>query len=166
MARRPNWRAIKMHWSYTADEAARSLGVAKGTVRRWIKARALPALTDQRPHLILGQDLIAFGDARKRRKLKCAPGELYCVRCRAPRAAAGGMVEFIPLTPLGGNLRAICDVCGTLTHRRISLRQLPVWEALLEVTHREGAPHLRERDRPCGNDYFKGEAGDGTKASS
>lgn len=166
MARRPRWRAIKMHRSYTADEAARSLGVAKGTVRRWITAGKLPALTEQRPHLILGQDLIAFGGARKRRKQTCAPGELYCVRCRAPRAADGGMVEFIALTPLGGNLRAICDACGTLTHRRVSLRQLPGWEALLEVTHRDEAPHLRERDQPCGNDHLKQEAADGAKASS
>ena len=54
-----NWRAVKMHRNYTVDEAARVLGRDKGTIRRWI-AKGLPAIKDQKPHLILGTDLIEF----------------------------------------------------------------------------------------------------------
>lgn len=57
--RRANRRAIKLHYSYTSEEAAMMLGVSKGSVRRWLKD-GLPHLTDQRPYLILGDDLREF----------------------------------------------------------------------------------------------------------
>lgn len=50
--RRFNWSRVKVHRSYTVDEAARLLGVTKGTIRRWIGA-GLPAITDRKPFLIL-----------------------------------------------------------------------------------------------------------------
>lgn len=153
---RPAWRRVKLHRSYTVDEAARALGVCKGTVRRWIKAHDLPALTDRKPVLILGGDLIDFGKARTRAKQTCAPGELYCVRCRAPRNPAGGMAEFIPLNPGGGNLRAICETCETLMHRRVSLGQLPELQRLLDVTIAQAPNSLTKRDAPCVNDHLPG----------
>ncbi|MBV9288215.1 MAG: helix-turn-helix domain-containing protein [Hyphomicrobiales bacterium] len=83
--------------------------MSKRTVRRWIKA-GLPALTDQKPTLILGEDLLAFLTARKARSRRCRPEECYCVGCRSPQRPAGDMAEFIPLTTKTGNLRAICPV--------------------------------------------------------
>jgi excisionase family DNA binding protein len=44
--RNPNRRSIKIHRNYTVEEAARTTGCAKGTIRRWIKSGALPAITD------------------------------------------------------------------------------------------------------------------------
>jgi hypothetical protein len=70
--RRPDWRRVKKHRSYAVDEVARTLGISKGTVRRWIKS-GLSALTDQKPMLILGADLIDFGKTRRRPKSNCAP---------------------------------------------------------------------------------------------
>jgi DeoR/GlpR family transcriptional regulator of sugar metabolism len=35
--KRPTGQRIKIHRSYDVTEAARALGVAKGTVRRWLK---------------------------------------------------------------------------------------------------------------------------------
>jgi DNA-directed RNA polymerase specialized sigma24 family protein len=35
--KRPTGQRIKTHRSYDVTEAARALGVAKGTVRRWLK---------------------------------------------------------------------------------------------------------------------------------
>ena len=61
----------------------------KGTVRRWTKS-GLPSITDQKPLLILGEDLIEFLTLRKAPSQKCSPFECYCVKCRAlkwPRAA-------------------------------------------------------------------------------
>ena len=34
MARRFNWRLIKIHHSFTVDEVARALGAHKNTIRR------------------------------------------------------------------------------------------------------------------------------------
>ena len=66
--------------------------------------------------------------------------ELYCVKCRAPRAAAGAMADFFPLRLTGGNLRAICEECGTLMHRAVSRRQLKTLETILDVSIREAPP--------------------------
>jgi excisionase family DNA binding protein len=83
--RHPNRRSIKIHRNYTVDEAARVTGCAKGTIRRWIKSRALPAITDQRPNLILGGDLADYLKARATGGPKLKLHECYCFKCRAPR---------------------------------------------------------------------------------
>jgi excisionase family DNA binding protein len=64
-ARNPNRRSIKIHRNYTVEEAARVTGCAKGTIRRWIKSGALPAITDRKPNLILGGDLFDYTDTAK-----------------------------------------------------------------------------------------------------
>src|SRR5580704_10538170 len=87
-------RGIKLHRSYKVEEAARIRNVSKRTVRRWIKA-GLPAVADRKPILILGEDLLTFLAARKRRSHPCRPEECYCLKCRAPRRPAGGMAAFI-----------------------------------------------------------------------
>src|SRR6266705_111340 len=117
MARRkPGRHRVKIHRNFTVDEAARALGVAKITVRRWIKD-GLPALTDQKPMLILGADLAQYLAKSKAPSQPCQPFECYCVKCRAPQRPAGDMAEFIPLTPTVGNLRGICPSCGTMMHK-------------------------------------------------
>lgn len=149
--RRSNWRSVKVHRNYTVDDVARLLGVCKGTVRRWLKA-GLPALTDRRPALILGGDLIDFLRARAVPRTRCEPGECYCVKCRAPRKAAEGMADFVPYTLTGGNLRALCEVCGNLMHRRVSVRQLEAFRSILDVSVMEGRQDLTDSSLPCLND--------------
>ena len=144
--RHPNRRAIKRHYNYTVDEAARALNVSKATIRRWINKGGLTVLMDRKPILILADDLIDFLSRRSAPRRHCGPGECYCVKCRAPRAAAGGMAEFIPYPPAGGNLRAICDVCETLMHRRVSNCQLEAFKTILDVFVAEAPPHIRERE--------------------
>ena len=63
MARRPDWRRIKSHRSYTVNECAEGLGVHKNTLRAWIKD-GLPVLSAGRPLLILGANLKAFLEER------------------------------------------------------------------------------------------------------
>ena len=53
VAKRPNPRSIKAARTYTITEAAEALGMSFGTVRGWVK-QGLPAMTAQRPFLILG----------------------------------------------------------------------------------------------------------------
>src|SRR5216683_7791116 len=86
-ARHPNPRLVKIHRNYTVEEIALRFGVHKNTVREWVK-RGLPTVADKkRPMLILGADLAAFLQARRaKNKRTCQAGEIYCVRCRSPKA--------------------------------------------------------------------------------
>ena len=97
MARRHNVRRVKIHWSYSISEAAKLLGVHKLTVSRWIE-RGLPLIEQKRPFLIHGSDLRDFLTAQQPRKQPCRAGEIYCVRCRAPKRPAGDMADYIPKT--------------------------------------------------------------------
>lgn len=143
MPKRPNWRSVKIHRSYTIDETARTLGIAKGTVARWIKSGDLLALTEHRPFLILGKDLQEFAARRKTKKQKCALAECYCFTCRAPREAAGGMADYWPATAKTGHLEALCSSCNRFMHKRFSLARLTDMRAILDLT-------IRQAPRPIG----------------
>lgn len=141
--RKANRRGIKIHRNYTVDEVARNLGVAKATVRRWIKS-GLPALTERRPTIVLGSDLAQFLSTPKVPRQTCQLHECYCVKCRIPQKPAGEMAEYISLTPSAGNLRAICPTCGTMMHKRIRRDALSALGSILDVTIAEAPPRLRE----------------------
>ena len=145
--RRPNRRAIKLHYSYTVEEAARTLGVCKGTVRRWLQ-KGLPHLSDQRPFLILGADLRDFLDQRKRPKQKCELHQCRCFSCQVPKVPAGGMIDYIPRNSLSGQIRAICADCGTMMFKNFSAAKLPQLKRLAEVSFPQGQPRLSDRDKP------------------
>ena len=122
--RHPNHRLVKIHRNYTVEEVARLLSIHKNTVREWVKA-GLPTCDDRRPILILGRELMAFLQTKRaRNKQPCQPGEIYCVRCRAPKFPAGGMAEYRPLNGRVGNLRAICPDCNSIMYRRVSMAKL------------------------------------------
>lgn len=111
-------RRAKLHRSYTVEESARLFAVHRNTVRAWLKA-GLYTIDDAKPALIRGADLRRFlGARRKAARRPCAPGTLYCFRCRASRSPALGMADFIARDSGAGNLRALCEACGTTMHRR------------------------------------------------
>ncbi len=141
---RPKWHRIKVHRSYTVDEAARGLGIAKGTVRRWLKDGALPYLNDQKPALILGVALRAFGQNRTKSKIKCKPHEFYCFKCRVPKLAAGNMADFVQRSPKSGNLKAICE-CGTIMNKNVSKATLQTLQTILDITICQAPEHLVEK---------------------
>jgi excisionase family DNA binding protein len=122
--RRPDWRRIKGKLSYTIEEAARTLGTHRNTVRHWVRKAGLPAMTEMRPHLILGSDLVAFLRAqRASRKRRCGVGEIYCLRCRVPRRPVPGLLEYRPLTNTRGRVVGICSTCEAILHRFVSSRR-------------------------------------------
>ena len=132
--RHPNPRLVKIHRSYTVEEVAELFRTHKNTVRAWVKA-GLSVLNDKRPMLILGQDLAAFLQVRRvKNKQTCGAGELYCVRCRAPKSPAADMVEYTPVTEKFGNLVGICPDCENMMNRRVSLARIDQVRGKMEIT--------------------------------
>jgi hypothetical protein len=123
--RRADWRRIKGKYSYTTEEAARALKLHRNTVRNWVRRGGLPALTGSRPHLILGSVLIEFLKARRLAlKRKCGLGELYCLKCRAPRKPVPDLIEHSPMASGRTRIVAICPTCETLMYRFVADRNL------------------------------------------
>lgn len=142
--KRLNARSVKIQRSYTVDEAARLFGVHKNIVRAWIKS-GLQTIDDRRPILILGRHLVSFLHHRRQRTIqRCQAGQLYCVRCRAPKNPAARMVDYIPITSTSGNLRAHCTDCGILMHRRVSLQNLTSVAVGLEVAVLEAQQRIKD----------------------
>lgn len=153
---RPKRRAIRKHRSYTTEEAGRALGVAKGSVRRWMKA-GLPHLADQRPFLILGADLIAFLAERDRPKRRCALHELFCFRCHEAKSAAAGMIDFTPYTTKVGTISGLCDTCETLMHKKFSTSKLGLLCLVADVSFPQGDPRIDIITNAGCNDHLEKE---------
>jgi hypothetical protein len=149
--RRPNHRLVKIHRSYTVEEAALLFGSHKNTVRAWIKS-GLPVSDARRPILILGRDLAAFLQLRRAKKKRpCGPGEMYCMRCRVPRTPAGCIAEYQPRTESLGNLVGICPECEAMMYRRVSFTKLEQVRGRLDVSITEAERHISERRAPTVN---------------
>ncbi len=140
--RRPTAQRIKFHRSYRIDEVTWATGACKATIRRWIK-NGLPTVQGSRPSLILGADLLEFMRKDSRRQT-CGPAECFCFKCRAPRKPAYGMADYLPMTPTGGNLSAICAQCETLMHKRINLTTLERLRSELDLKIVERNRDLRD----------------------
>src|ERR1051325_6058053 len=116
--KRVNPYLLKIHRSYTASELAARLDLHKNTIRQW-QREGLAAVDAGRPPLFQGAVLRAFPISRNAsRKRPCPPGTLYCLRCREPRRPALARADYLELRPGTGNLRAICEICGSIMHRR------------------------------------------------
>jgi len=153
----PNPQLAKRHISYTVDEIARLYGVHRNTVRDWIK-RGLPTIDKQRPLLVQGGDLAEFLRGRRdAAKQPCAPGQMYCLRCRAPRQPAGARVLYRPLTPTQGALTGRCAACATRMFRRVSLAKLTAASGDLAVTTTQAGEHIDECPTPIVNRDFEKE---------
>jgi hypothetical protein len=149
--RHPNPRLAKIHRSYTVEEVATLFEVHRNTVREWVK-QGLPTSDERRPMLILGSHLVAFLRARRaKNKRSCGPGEIYCVRCRAPRTPAGGMADYEPVTEALGNLIGICSTCEAIMYRRVNLARLEQVRGKLDVVLPQALPRIGETAEPSVN---------------
>jgi hypothetical protein len=149
--RHPNHRLVKIHRSYTVGEIAHLFGSHKNRVRAWVKA-GLPICDEKRPMLILGHDLASFLQTRRaRKKQTCQPGELYCVRCRAPKFPWGDMAEYQPVTEKIGSLEAICPDCGSMMYRRVSQAKLDQVRGKLDITFPQALQRISESNEPTVN---------------
>ena len=131
-------RGIKKNRSYTYDEAARAMAIHKNTIRGWVRSGDLLALTGERPHLIVGEDLIAFLKTRSaKRKTTLTLTQAYCLKCRAPREPALGMADLTISESGALNLRALCPACGGIMNRRISRAAIGELHRKLDLTVRQ-----------------------------
>jgi len=153
--RHPNHRLVKIHRSYKVEEIAKLFGIHKHTVRQWVK-NGLPTSDDKRPMLILGRELVAFLRARRlKHKQTCKPGELYCVRCRAPKPPAGDMAEYSPITEKYGNLSGICPDCEAFMNRHVSLAKIGQICGKMDISFPEEVRQLIESASPTVNSDFR-----------
>ena len=151
MARRFSFRRVKLHHSYTVSELADLLGAHRVTVRRWIAAKELPTIDDRRQSLIRGVDVRAFMQALRPIKTKCKPGELYCLRCRAPKRPAAEMVDYIAHSTTRGAFRGICPDCEKLMYRAVSHSKIVEIADGLDVAYPRAERRIVDSSAPLSN---------------
>lgn len=112
MARRFAVDGISENRVYKVQTAARLIGVSEPTFRKWSKV-GLRIMSDKRPHLVRGADLIDFLQKRRAASKRImAVDQFYCMRCKAPRHPLAGSLTYSPLNALTGRLSGLCDQCG------------------------------------------------------
>jgi len=157
MARKLNRRSFSTHRAYTVSEIADRLNVHRQTVLRWIKAGDLQPVDETRPILVEGTTLKAYLATRQPKKQKCGADEWFCMKCRTPRKAAFGEAEIITANRVTCNVRALCEQCATLMHRRFSHADLATLAACMTITAPQRLRHLIDSFHPCLNVYYKEE---------
>jgi hypothetical protein len=149
--RNPNHQHVKIHRTYTVEEIANRFGIHKNTVRNWQK-NGLATIDDKRPLLFYGQTLATFLKAKRtKNKRPCKIGEIYCIRCRAPKKPAGDMAKYQPVTATVGNLVAICPDCELMMNRRISISKLEQFRSQMDITLPQALQHIVESNQPTVN---------------
>lgn len=149
--RHPNHRQVKIHRNYSVEDVVSLFGVHKNTVLTWKKNGLVP-IDDRKPMLFHGVTLATFLQAKRtKNKRPCKPGEIYCIRCRAPKVPAGDMAEYQPVTATVGNLVAICPDCELMMNRRISLSKLELFRRQMDITLPQALQHIVESNQPTVN---------------
>lgn len=150
-ARRIDPRRAKLHRSYDLKELAERLGVHRQTVREWLN-NGLPKVDDTRPFLIAGSDFQAWWAQRsKAKKRPLQPGEFYCLSCRMPKRPAMGMVDYAPTNTSTANLKALCETCEKMMHRRCRLDAIATNMPDLDVSRTQAPLSINGRADPCLN---------------
>ena len=123
---------IKSLRCYTIQEAAGVTGVSDRTIRAWI-TRGLTAMTDERPTLVRGDALVNFIQRQRReRKSRLSPNEFYCLKCRAARKPAGGLVDC-ETDGTRAKLIALCETCDTIMHKPIAHERVAILNEVFNV---------------------------------
>ncbi|WP_019029149.1 helix-turn-helix domain-containing protein [Colwellia piezophila] len=126
MAKRYNPNKCKINRNYTISEIALLYEVHKSTVKAWLR-KGLIKIDNKRPYLILGGDLRQFlKDLRGINKRPCELGEIYCLKCRAPREPLQDSIVFESESSTYGRLKGSCNVCDSTMNRYFRLADLAV----------------------------------------
>jgi hypothetical protein len=150
-----NPNLVKIHRSYTIEEAAGIFGIHKNTVSQWLK-NGLPFMSQQKPYLILGDELKQFLQTRRKlKKQKCNEDEMYCVRCKKPSKPAENFVEYVPQSIKSGRLTGFCSRCECLMNKMVSLNKLEHFATVFDLSLPQALKHINDRDKPLLNSDFK-----------
>ena len=138
-----NPNRVKVNRSYTFEELAAVFGVHKNTVSAWVK-KGLPCLKERRPFLILGADARVYLQAQRgRKKQKCKPDELFCMRCKIPTKPAENFVEYLPLSATKGRLTGFCGRCECVVNKFVRYDSLAGYSALFDLTNVGELKHIK-----------------------
>ncbi|NCC61287.1 MAG: hypothetical protein EOM12_10190 [Verrucomicrobiae bacterium] len=138
-----NTRRIKRDFSYEYQEIAALLGVHKNAVGRWA-TEGLEVMKDAKPYLVYGGKLIDFLNARQSgRKQKCAPNEVWCCKCRAPRRLWENVADIVIRNQKKLSISGLCAVCETPVNQLGSVRKLPEYRQNFNVQTISG-PHIKD----------------------
>ena len=157
MARRFNFRRVKIHHRYTVSELAELLGAHRHTVRRWIAAKQLRTIDDRRQSLLRGVDVRDFDKARRPIKQSCKAGELFCLRCRSPKRPACEMVDYVSYSMTRGAVRGICPTCEKLMYRAVARAKVEKIFAGLDIAFPRAEQRLDDNSVPLSNVHSKQE---------
>lgn len=131
MSSRNNPNRIKIHRSYTVIEISETLGVPPKTVRNWIHA-GLSVIDETRPLLIQGADLKRhLKQKRKTYMQQCEPNELYCFKCKQPKAPDIKSLQFVAMPAGMAHMKGRCDECRGKANKYVSWRDVnQIWTEL------------------------------------
>jgi len=139
-------RRVKSRLTYTVAQAARIVDVHENTIRAWL-AEGMETVGGKGPTLIFGAAIIEFVNQRRiNRKRPCGVGELYCVKCRAPKKPACDMADLIQEKAGVARLVGFCPTCGIMIYRRVNISKIEAIKGDLDVRMPLRSPRLIE---PC-----------------
>jgi hypothetical protein len=136
MGKRGSTRGIKANRHYTYEDAADTLGPTYQTIRSW-RGKGLRVMTSSRPHLILGEDLIAFIKSQHQPSGKMEPDQFRCFTCKNPRRALDRIVFYTRTAPKRGQLEAVCDECEGRCFRFVGEAALPQLAQYFEIVRND-----------------------------
>ena len=139
MKRSYDYQRVQSHRPYTIKTLASRFEVDPATVRRWIKHGGLDVaiICKKRPIVLQGSLVKAWMKARKTaKKQPCAPNELYCVRCKAPRQIATESFHILQRDAANLTAKGECVTCGAKLRRFGSMAN----RAKLEAAFGQNAP--------------------------
>lgn len=133
MPKKARLSGIKSYRSYTVDEAADITGVSNRTIRNWA-ADGLNVMDAERPVLIRGDDLRGYiKKKRDSRKNRTTLDTFYCVCCRTPKKAAGGMADC-SIKDKRVTLTALCETCATVLSKPVAEACIPEISRTLDLS--------------------------------
>lgn len=128
-----DYQRVRSNRPYTIVTLAELLEVNPATIRRWIKLHGLDsAITDtRRPIILNGAKIKDWMKARQADKRQpCAPNEMYCVRCKAPRRIKAETFHIFQRKASKLAAKGECEACGLTLQRFGSVANRAALEAV------------------------------------
>ncbi len=119
--RKYNLKRVRRNYTYSVDEIAELFAISVMTVFRWIADEGLPRLSGSKKYFVHGSQLVAFlGHKNGKNKKPCRENEIYCCKCRGPRAPDFQTLKIKEIP--NGTIRVSgqCAVCCTSINKVVS----------------------------------------------